>query len=61
LAAKNCWPAADGVLTAPTLDAHNSFEQPDAVVPGAFTGFRRAGGTLEIVLPARSVVILSVT
>jgi alpha-N-arabinofuranosidase len=46
------------LLTAPTMQAHNTFEQPEAVKPVAFTGARLAGGMLNIELPSKSVVVL---
>ena len=48
------------VLTAPTMQAHNTFEQPEAVKPVAFTGARLSGGMLNIELPSKSVVVLEV-
>jgi alpha-N-arabinofuranosidase len=47
------------VLTAPAMDAHNTFAAPDVVKPVAFTGTSLKGDTLEVVLPARAVVILT--
>lgn len=46
------------VLTAPTITAHNTFDNPDAVTPAAFTGAQVANGTLTVTLPAKSVVML---
>ena len=46
------------ILTAPTMQAHNTFDQPDAVRPAPFTGARLAGATLTVELPAKSVVVL---
>ncbi|MCE9615290.1 MAG: alpha-N-arabinofuranosidase [Lentisphaerae bacterium] len=49
------------VLTADTMQAHNTFDAPDAVVPIGFDDVRiGGGGTLELVLPAKSVVVLTV-
>lgn len=48
------------ILTAPTLDAHNTFEQPDAVKPAAFNGFEAKTSSLRINLPPRSVVVLQI-
>jgi alpha-N-arabinofuranosidase len=48
------------VLTAPTMDAHNTFDAPDAVRPVAFTGATLANGTLSVTLPAKSVVMLDI-
>jgi alpha-N-arabinofuranosidase len=46
------------VLTAPAVNAHNTFAEPDAVKPVPFTGATLAGETLTIALPAKSVVVL---
>ena len=48
------------VLTAASMDAHNTFENPDAVKPSSFTGFEREGGDVALALPAKSVVIMEV-
>lgn len=48
------------LLTATTMQAHNTFDQPDAVRPGAFDAVRRAGDRLGLTLPPMSVVALSV-
>jgi len=49
------------VLTADAIDAHNTFDQPEAVCPAPFAGARLRPGGLSIQLPARSVVVLEVT
>ena len=46
------------ILTAPAMDAHNTFDAPDAVKPAAFTGATLSGGTLSVTLPPKSVVML---
>src|SRR5215831_11226246 len=46
------------VLTGDTMDAHNTFEKPEAVKPAPFTGGRVANGQLTVTLPAHSVVVL---
>jgi len=48
------------VLTAPTITAHNTFDNPNAVTPTAFTGAQVANGTLTVTLPAKSVVMLDI-
>ncbi len=50
---------AGRVLTAPAIDAHNTFASPDAVRPAAFTGATLKGNALEVALPAKAVVILT--
>ncbi len=46
-------------LTAPAMNTHNTFETPNAVEPLAFGGAALKGDTLEVKLPARSVVVLA--
>ncbi len=48
------------VLTAQTMTAHNTFDNPNAVVPATFTGAQLANGTLSVTLPAKSVVMLDI-
>jgi alpha-N-arabinofuranosidase len=50
---------AGRVLTASAINAHNTFAAPNAVQPDAFTGASLRGDTLEIKLPAKSVVVLT--
>jgi alpha-N-arabinofuranosidase len=45
-------------LAGDAMDDHNTFERPDAVKPGPFTGARVANGQLTVTLPAHSVVVL---
>lgn len=46
------------ILTAKTINAHNTFESPEAVKPVAFNGARIKGGNLVVTLPAKSVAVL---
>lgn len=46
------------ILTAKTMGAHNSFDQPNAVQPAPFNGAKLSGGALTVELPAKSVVVL---
>ncbi len=46
------------ILTAPEMNAHNTFEAADAVRPEPFEGARFEGEVLRIALPAKSVVAL---
>jgi alpha-N-arabinofuranosidase len=48
------------LLTAKTLEAHNTFEQPDVVKPVPFNAIKINKGTLKIKLPAKSIVTISV-
>jgi alpha-N-arabinofuranosidase len=47
------------VLTATAMNAHNTFEAPNTVQPVAFDGASLKGDTLEVKLPAKSVVVLA--
>jgi alpha-N-arabinofuranosidase len=48
------------VLCAGSMNAHNTFEQPDHVKPQAFGGAKLTGDGLELVMPKMSVVALTV-
>ncbi|MGW8316883.1 MAG: alpha-L-arabinofuranosidase C-terminal domain-containing protein, partial [Bacteroidales bacterium] len=48
------------ILTADALNAHNTFDQPDAVHPVAFEGMKLKNELLTFTLPAHSVVVLEV-
>jgi len=48
------------VLTATTMRAHNTFEQPEAIKPAAFDGAKLDGHHLDITLPPKSVVMLEI-
>jgi alpha-N-arabinofuranosidase len=47
------------VLSAQAINSHNTFEQPITVQPAPFTGAVIESGTLKVVLPAKSVVMLN--
>jgi alpha-N-arabinofuranosidase len=47
------------VLTGEAMDAHNTFDRPDVVAPQPFSGARLRDGTLQVALPAKSVVMLA--
>lgn len=47
------------VLTAPTMDAHNSFASADAVVPAPYAATPR-DGALTLDLPPKSIVVVTV-
>jgi alpha-N-arabinofuranosidase len=46
------------ILRSQKLQDHNTFEKPDNIRPAAFTGAAIKGGTLQLTLPAFSVVVL---
>lgn len=48
------------ILTAPTIQAHNTFAAPETVKPADFTGFELRAEGFVTKLPARSVVRLTV-
>jgi alpha-N-arabinofuranosidase len=50
--------ATGRVLTADRMNAHNTFDRPEAVRPAAFDGASVAGDTLVVRLPAKSLVVL---
>ncbi|WP_313809203.1 alpha-L-arabinofuranosidase C-terminal domain-containing protein [Sphingobium sp.] len=46
------------ILTAPAINSHNTFTDPQAVKPVLFTGAQLSDGTLTVALPPKSVVVL---
>jgi alpha-N-arabinofuranosidase len=48
------------ILTASAMDAHNTFDDPNAVHPEAFNDAKIVGGRLSLTLPPKSVVVLDV-
>ena len=46
------------VLTAPAMNAMNTFENPNAVQPTTFDGASLSGNTLTVNMPSKSVVVL---
>lgn len=49
------------LLTAETMDAHNTFENPNAIHPVAFDGAELDGDKLSVTLPAKSLVVLKLS
>lgn len=49
------------VLVGETLDAHNTFEQPTNVTPAEFHGYQVVGDKIVVTLPARFVVVLTLS
>ena len=47
------------LLTGDALNAHNSVEHPEAVVPAAFDGYSLTDGVLEVTLPRASFATVS--
>jgi len=52
--------ATGRILTADAMDAHNTFDQPDAVKPSDFSGAKIDGNKLIVTLPAKSIVTLRI-
>jgi alpha-N-arabinofuranosidase len=48
------------VLTAETIQAHNTFDKPEEVKPASFADFTASEGGFSVKLPAKSVVVLAV-
>lgn len=48
------------ILTAPAVNSHNTFAQPNVVTPQAFDAVTLTDSTLTFKLPARSVLVLEV-
>jgi alpha-L-arabinofuranosidase len=46
------------ILTASTMNAMNTFDNPNAIKPGAFRSYKLEGSQLTLRLPAKSVVAL---
>jgi alpha-N-arabinofuranosidase len=47
------------ILSADEMDAHNTFERPNAVQPAALEGATVRGDTIEFTLPAKAVAVLA--
>ncbi len=47
------------ILTASAMDAHNTFDDPNALHPVTFDGAKIVNGRLDVALPPKSVVVLS--
>jgi alpha-N-arabinofuranosidase len=60
LSAASVKSAAGRVLTAPEMNAHNTFNNPPVVKPAEFTAFAIGGGELKVNLPSKSVVSLEI-
>ena len=47
------------ILTSIAMDAHNTFDKPDAVKPAPFKGARVKDGVVQIDVPPKSIIVLS--
>ena len=50
--------ATGEVLTAPAINAMNTFDHPDTVKPAPFNGYKLTGSQLSLSIPSKSVVVL---
>jgi alpha-L-arabinofuranosidase len=50
--------ATGRVLTAAAMDAHNTFEQPQAIKPAPYSA-KASGGKLKFSVPAKSVIVVA--
>lgn len=48
------------ILTADTMQTHNTFDQPEQIKPAEFTGVKFDKDQLQIVMPPKSIVVLEV-
>ena len=60
LGGTNAGRVAGEVLTAANMDSHNGFGVAEDVHPQPFTGARWRGGSLDVAMPAKSIVVLSI-
>ena len=48
------------VMASDDINAHNTFDKPQAIKPAVFTGAKLKADKLTVTLPAKSVVLLAV-
>ncbi|HEX8612199.1 MAG TPA: alpha-L-arabinofuranosidase C-terminal domain-containing protein [Telluria sp.] len=58
VAGKQLAAATGRVLTATAMDAHNTFQNPQAIKPAPFSA-RASGGKLTVTVPAKAVVVVA--
>lgn len=46
------------ILTAPAINSHNTFDNPNVVVPAEFTAYQLEGGKITVTMPPHSIVKL---
>jgi alpha-N-arabinofuranosidase len=49
------------VLTADTMQAHNTFDAPETIQPTALKGLSLQGDTLTVTLPSKSVAVITLS
>jgi alpha-N-arabinofuranosidase len=50
--------ASGSILTAPQMNTHNTFDNPDAIKPAKFDNVKIRGNELVIKMPSKSIVAL---
>jgi len=48
------------ILTAPKMNTHNTFDNPEVVKPADFDDFERSAKGLNVTLPSKSVVVIEI-
>jgi alpha-L-arabinofuranosidase len=48
------------ILTAPKMNTHNTFDNPDAIKPAKFDNVKIKGNELVIKMPSKSIVVLEI-
>ena len=48
------------VLTSVKMNAHNDFDTPDEIAPVAFSGFKVENGKIQVSMPSKSVVLITI-
>lgn len=62
----NCWlegaakRVTGQILTHEDMNAHNTFDDPEAIKPAVFEGAKLNGKQLTVTLPAKSIVVLEI-
>ena len=55
------WKTVTGsIVTSASVSDYNTFDQPGIIKPAAFTGAKKRGNKLAVVLPPKSVIMLEV-
>jgi alpha-N-arabinofuranosidase len=49
------------ILESPRIQDHNSFDEPDKIMPRIFSGAKMKGNELEVTMPPASVVVLTLS
>ena len=57
---KDIHKVSGSILCGKFMNHHNSFDQPDALVPGKFEGFKITKEGIDVTLPPMSVLVLEI-